>query len=133
MNNKSYLKQARKGIKKHVEENPTIISIFRKPRVEDGFGGYVESPTGEPDEFIITCRLSHEQQGPDNLKQVPAGLSTNLSRFIIVDYETTIYENDTFEAIDKNWMIGPVDPLIKFGGTIGYQAPLREAEEIEST
>jgi len=133
MNNASYLKQARKGIKKHVEENPTEIIIYRKPLVEDGFGGYVESPTADPDDFTITCRISHEQQGPVNNEPVPAGLSTNLTRFIIVDYKTTIYENDTFEAIDKNWMIGPVDPLIKFGGIIGYQAPLREAETIGTT
>lgn len=133
MNNKSLLKQLRTGIKKHIAESPTVITIFRQPLVDDGFGGTVESPTAAPDEFTMTVRLSHEQKGPEKLESVPAGLSTNLSRFILVDYETVIYENDVFEAINKNWCVGPVDPLLKFGGIIGYQAPLREAQFDENS
>lgn len=127
------LKQLREGIKRLIRENPSNIIIFRKPMVDDGFGGEVESPSPESVEHNIKCRISHEQEGPVNLGAAPPGFSTNLTRYIMVDYLTTIYENDSFEEsmIDKSFRIGPVDPLIKFGGIVSYQAPLIEAVRTE--
>jgi hypothetical protein len=56
-------------------------------------------------------------------------MSTNLQRFILADYQADIKHVDVFEAIGRSWKIGPVDPLKKFGGVIGYQAPLTDAAE----
>jgi hypothetical protein len=135
LTNKSLLKQARNGLKRLINESPEIILIYRKKLVDDGFNGCVEDPFDSgcpPDE--IKCRLSHEQSGPDKLQNAPSGLSTNLLRYITVDHKTTIYEGDTFESekTRKRYKIGAVDPLIKFGGVYGYQAPLVEAETLSA-
>lgn len=134
-NNRAFLKQSRDGIKKHIDESPSIITVWRKAMKDDGFGGTVEDPFSDPSDDTFKARLSHEQKGPELSNEVPPGLSTNLSRFILVDYETTIYEGDYFKdaILNKSYRIGPVDPLVKFGGIIGYQAPLLEAEQNEDT
>jgi len=133
MNNSELLKQARESVIALIKESPTKIIIKRVGLVDDGSGDgtLVPDPYGTPDDYKMTVRISHERRQAQNLSPAPAGFSTNLSRFIIVDYKTTIYEGDTFEALGKFWQIGPVDPLMKFGGVTGYQAPLKEAEEME--
>lgn len=131
--NQDLLKQAKRGIIKLIRENLSIIIIYRKALKDDGFGGEIEDPFAEPTTNKIKCRISHERQGPEKLNNSAVGLSTNLSRYILVDNQTIIYENDSFEEfeIGKAYRIGPVDPLIKFGGIIGYQAPLFEAVRTE--
>lgn len=133
MNNAELLKQARKSVIALIKESPIKITVKRFPLVDDGSGDgtLVPDPYGTPDDYTMTVRISHERRQPANLGSAPAGLSTNLSRFVMVDYKTTIYQGDTFEALGKYWEIGPVDPLMKFGGATGYQAPLREAEGME--
>ena len=130
MNNAVLLKQARDGIRRLINENPETIIIYRKELKDDGFGGLIEDPFGDETPHTIKCRLSHEKKFPGNLYPSPSGFTTNLSRFILVDHTVTIYEGDLFEAIDKEYRIGAVDPLLKFGGIIGYQAPLIEASVI---
>jgi hypothetical protein len=132
MNQKQRLKQARKGIKFSINESPETGIIYRKSLKSDGFGGLIEDPFGEEEINIIKYRLSHEKKLPGNYEPSPAGFTSNYQRFILVDYETIIYENDVFESeqAQKRYKIGVVDPLIKFGGVIGYQAPLIEAENI---
>lgn len=128
--NQALLAQKRKGIQSEINRSPEAIIIYRKPLVDNGFGELVENPYGTPIPYNIKCRLSHEKKGPDTEVSMPSGLSTALVRFILVDYKTTIKEHDTFEALGKGFRIGKVDPLKKFGGILGYQAPLYEAEEI---
>lgn len=134
INNQILLKQARKSVKELIKESLERIIIYRKPLIDDGSGNgvMVEDPYGDPEEFEIKCRISHERRQPSKLEDSAAGMSTNLQRFILVDWETNIYENDYFESndINKAFKIGPVDPLIKFGGITGYQAPLVEGEEL---
>jgi hypothetical protein len=131
--NRELLAQARKGIQKLIDENKTTIIIYRKSLIDDGFGGEVEDPSDEGTPITIRCRISHEKEGPEKLNSAPPGLSTNLSRFIMVNYKTLIFENESFEddTIEKSFKIGPVDPLRKFGGTTAYQAPLIEAVKVE--
>ncbi len=132
--NVQLLKQARGAIKRMIEESPEEITILRKSMVDDGFDGLVINPYGDPEEINIKARLSHEKQFPGNYKNSPAGLSTNLSRFILTDHETVIYDGDSFESsFGKEYKIGAVDLLIKFNGTIGYQAPLIEAVTMGET
>jgi hypothetical protein len=125
------LDQARRGIIYQISENPTAIIIFRKPVVEDGFEGYVEDPNGTPVPFNIVGRISKEVRGPEGFKPNAVGLSTAGSWFLLVDWNTVIYKDDTFEARDRNWRIGPVTQIKQYGGVIAYEAPLIEAEIIE--
>jgi len=127
------LTQRRKAIQQKIKENPTAIITYSKSMIDDGMGGLIEDPYGTPvPDDTRYVRLSHEQ-GMSVPKQgtVPAGVSTNLQRFILSDYQTVITEGETFEAIGKEWRIGPVDPLYASGGIIGYQAPLMEAADLD--
>lgn len=134
MGNQAFLKQARDGVIRLIKESPTDITIKRAALVDDGAGNnkLIEDPyDSTPEEITFTVRLSHEQRQAPNYGEVQAGFSTNLSRFIMSRHTDVIYENDTFldNGTMKYFRIGPVDPLIKFGGVIGYQAPLIESED----
>lgn len=126
------LTQRRKAIQDKIKENKTAIITYSKPLIDDGMGGLIEDPYGTPvaDETRYV-RLSHEMSTVPKEGTVPAGVSTNLQRFIISDYQTVITEGETFEAIGKEWRIGPVDTLYASGGIIGYQAPLMEAADLD--
>lgn len=121
------LKQARNGVKKLIEESPETIVIIRQPMKDDGFGGQVPDPFGTPTEHTYKVRIAHERGNPDMLTDTSAGMSTNLQRHLLADYLTDIKHGDIFEALGRSWKIGPVDPLKKFNGVIGYQAPLTDA------
>lgn len=128
--NAAKLKQARDGIASKIRENPTIIIILRQPMIDDEFGGMIPDPFGTPTENVYTVRLSHERsQVPEN-EPVPAGLSTNLQRFILTDHLADIRQDDVFDALGRSWKIGAVDPLYAYGGIKGYQAPLLEAAPV---
>lgn len=126
MNNRELLKQARAGFKAIISENKDAVIIFRQPLVDDLFGGLTEDPTGTPVGVVIPCRISHEAKGPQEQQNAPAGTVNNMTRFISVCYNIEINQKETFESIGHLWEIGKVDPLKKFGGVIGYQAPLIE-------
>lgn len=128
--NQGLLNQKRKGLQAKININPTAIIIYSKPMVDDGFGGLIENPYGTPIPRNVKCRLSHEQSGPDTEVNAPSGLSTALVRFILTDHNNKIYKDELFEALGKGFRIGAVDELNKYGGVIGYQAPLYEAETI---
>jgi hypothetical protein len=128
-----FLKQARNGVKKVINESPENILIIRQPMTNDGFGNQVPDPFGTPTEHNYKVRISHERGNPSILTDTSAGMSTNLQRFIMADYQADIEYGDVFEAIGRSWKIGPVDPLKKFGGIIGYQAPLTDASAAVQT
>ena len=126
--NPQMLNQARDSIKKMIAASPENIIIMRKPMVSDGVEGMVIDPFGIQVPYKMIVLLSHEKKLPENYNTAPVGLSTNLARYITADYETNIYDGDTFDtSFGKEYKIGAVDPLIKFNGVIGYQAPLIEA------
>ena len=127
MSNKAALKQARKGITLTIKENPTTIVISRKPVISNGRGGTKINPYGVPVDTTLTIRLSHGSSGPFEDIENPAGLGTDYSRWAIMDYKGGLQDGDIFEAEGIQWQAGPVDELPRFGGIIGYQAPLKEA------
>jgi len=131
--NRVMLKQERKGIKRLINESPVYLTLYRKPLVSDGMGGFVEDPYSESVQHEIKCRIDHEKKFPGNTNLAGVGFSTSLSRFILVDWGTEIYENDTLEEIGKGFKIGAIDPIKKYGGVVAYQAPLIEAELSEVT
>lgn len=123
--NRTLLKQARFGYKKLIQESPTTITLRRLPLVDDGFGGFVEDPLGIPLETSKTVRIAHERAIISKVGESPSGLQTDLSRYLLWEHNVDIRENDTFDEI-QGYRVGKPDPLKKFGGIYGYQAPLIE-------
>lgn len=115
------LKQARKGFTKLIDENRQTITINIPDDPKNPW------PVNTPDTF--TGRISHEKKAVQDLEAGTAGLSTNLARYLTVEYDVD-YLAKGYIITDQNskqWKLGPVDPLPKFGGIQGYQAPLEEA------
>jgi len=124
------LHQARNGFKRLISENGSRVTLMRQPLVVDPNdpSKLVPDPVGVMTEHSIYCRITHERGivAQDTLN--PAGLSTNLQRMIMSDWQNIPHQYDIFEWNDYTFEIGPVDPIYKFGGIVGYQAPLKEAE-----
>lgn len=122
------LKQLRKGFQAAINLNKSRIVLMRFPTMTDPITGEtVRNQAGTKTSYPIYARIAHErEQVPINM-ETPAGLSTNLSRFIITDYNQAPVEHDTFTWQGKDWEVGPVDEVVIFGSVIGYQAPLKEA------
>jgi len=122
------LRQARKMHEQTIKENQTAIIVYRAAMVDDGFSGLIPDPTGEPVPHDIKCRIFHERAQVPTDQANPAGLSTNLNRAIMTDRNNEIQKGDYFTVTGiGSFTIGPVDPLYKFQGLVGYQAPLTEA------
>lgn len=122
------LRQARVMLEKNIDESPSDVILMRSSTIDNGFGELVPNPLDtSPTTTTIRCRIAHDRALPE-LGQAPSGLSTNLNRMITTDWATLIVEGDTItESTLGSYRVGPVDPLMKFGGVIGYQAPLTEA------
>jgi len=90
-------------------------------------GGQVPDPTGTVTTEDIYCRITHERSTVPQDTTTPAGLSTNLQRMIMADWNNEPTAGDLFEWNGHQWEVGPVDPVMQFGGVVGYQAPLKEA------
>lgn len=130
--NRVFLAHARRAVKALINESPESIIIQRQPMADDGFGGQVPDPFADPVTVNLKVRISHERSQPASLDSTSAGLSTNLQRFIMTDHKADIQAGDVFEALGRSWRVGPIDPLMKFGGVTGYQAPLMDAAETEA-
>jgi len=115
------LKQARKGFKASIDENRQSLSISVLADPTDPWGVATIS--------TFTGRISHERRSVSNLEVGNAGFSTNLGRFLSVEYNVDFlkFGDIVTDANEKDWKLGAVDPLTKFGGIHGYQIPLEEA------
>jgi len=122
------LKQARTGFKKNVAVNRSRITLTRQPMTTDPITGeLVPDPTGTATTEDIYCRITHERSIVPQDTSNSAGLSTNLQRMIMADWENEPTAGDLFDWNGHQWEVGPVDLVVQFGGTVGYQAPLKEA------
>jgi len=120
--------QIKSGIKKAIAQNRFRVILKRFPTMTDPITGEtIRNQAGTKTSHPIYCRIAHERaQVPAN-NETPAGLSTNLNRFIITDHNQSPVEHDTFTWQGKDWEVGPVDPVRIKGQVIEYQAPLKEA------
>ena len=116
MSNSNHLKQERKARTFQVNENPLPCSIL----VSDD-----SNPFATPEVKYFTGRISHDGAGPFFLTSNPSGLSSNLGRYLLVDYTVDFLKEG--DIINNLWKLGPIDPLTKFGGVHGYQTTLTEA------
>lgn len=122
MYNRELLAQSRRGIRRQIEESPSVIEIDRAEMVSDGFGGM--TPTGTVTSHMVLVRISHEQRGVQAVSAVPAGLDTDLTLWLLAEYDANVLENDTFEFNGRVCRVGRIDPLKKFEGVQAIQAPL---------
>ena len=115
------LKQARSGFKSLINENRQTITVKILDDPDDTWSTFTTK--------TFTGRISHEAAGPFKLQAGTAGLSTNLGRFLQVEYDIDYLVVDQIitDQDGKQWKLGAVDPLSKFKGIHGYQAPLHEA------
>jgi len=124
MFNRELLSQARRGIQRQIEESPSVVTLMRQPLVDDGFGGQTPSGTAVAVTPNLLCRISHERRGVQAIGEVPAGLDTNLTLWLLAPWDADVRENDTFTFRGRTCRVGRIDPLIKFGGAQALQAPL---------
>ena len=127
MNNPTALSQLRKAFADQVSNSPDVITGERLPLISDGFGGFVPDPSGTPVPFTFTGRLSHKINGVRSVQEVPSGLDTDLSLFLQWPHTVTVKANEVITARGKQFKVGAVDPIQKFGGVYCYQATLYPA------
>ena len=115
------LKQARKGFKAMIDENRQVLIVT--------IPGDPTDPWSVTTTQDFTGRIAHEQKGPFNLEAGTTGMSTDLSRFLSIEHDVDYLAIGQIitDANGKDWKLGAVDPLPRFGGVLGYQSPLEEA------
>lgn len=119
--------QERYGLKFSIDERPTTIILYRTSLIDNGLGEMVPDPFGTPAEVTYRVRISNERTAPPGNTNVPSGLSSAMGKMITSDWNSPIYEGETFEDDDVTWRIGAVRVLKCKAGILGYQAPLLEA------
>ncbi len=129
--NYAALEQERRSIKAIIDENPVAVIVWRRPMVADGFGGLVEDPFGELAPTSLRGRVSKTTRGPEDYTPAPVGVDLVDPLYFLVDWQTSIYVNDTFEAMDRRWRLGPVTRIQQHGGVVAYEAPMIQAETKE--
>jgi len=96
--------------------------------VDDGFRGQIEDPFSAPVVTTARFRPSHESSSvPGNL-QTSAGLGTNLSLYVRMDYLVPLREGDVFNAKERSWRVGPVNAFKIDGRVYRTKAPLTPAD-----
>lgn len=121
------LAQARAGWQHAIDENPDTVDIERRAMVSDGFGGTVANPFGTVTTHQVELRIAHEEKAADG--PGPGGIAEDYGRFVMANWKQDIQRDDEFEAIGYRWRVGIVDAVKKFGGVVGYRAPIIEATE----
>ena len=118
------LKQARQSIKQNILSNPSIATWSVADMIDNGYSQMIPDPSGTATEHKERVRLSHEQSGVNSNEETPAGLGTSYTLFLLAAYNSNITEGLKITADGINYTVGAVDTLRRFGGIIGYQAPL---------
>lgn len=128
VNNQFLLKQKRDAQRLLIAIMPESMTVSTPVVVSDGFGGTMPDPAGSVTTSSLTYRVFHDSGQVQELGESPAGLSTNLGRAIMTDYnnDLTAAEGATITSSGRSYRIGKVDTLQMFGGVFGYQAPLIE-------
>lgn len=128
IDNEAYLQQEREGYQASIDENSEELMIERKLMIDNGFGKFVDDPYGIPESIPIIGRVSHISRNTLKPESVPAGLDSNMSRFLQTDYNNKIYDNDIIiNYLGLRWKIMIADPVLAFNDVVGYQAIIIKA------
>ncbi len=131
MNTRELLRQKRRSVMAHINLNPTVTVVYRYPQHDNGFGKQVADYSETPTERVVKVRFAHpnSERGPFVPETTAAGIRPETGRYILAEYDTDIVEGDRID----DFRIGPIDTLIAYGATVGKQAPLTDAETVESS
>ncbi len=118
-----------------VEESPTTATVNRVVLVPDTInGGLKPDPFGAVETVTVRFRIAHETRTPPTSRvQNDAFFTTNYNRIATWAWNTEIREGDVYTDpdINKQFSFGRVDVLRKFGGVVGHQSSILEAETID--
>jgi hypothetical protein len=82
-----------------------------------------------PETKTAIVRIAHEGGGVQKNGVGPAGLTTNLTKYVVMLYDVDIRENDIItEDGGMKWKVGAVDPFSLEGEVYMKQAPLNRAD-----
>jgi hypothetical protein len=126
------VRQLREAQKRHIAEDPVVITPMRCPLVDDGFGGQARSGTPEA-QPKARVRMPHESGSVQENGVGPTGLDTNLTLFVETDHSAPLEEGDTFEAYGFTWTVGPVNPFRRDGDLYKTEAPLTKGSAVAVT
>jgi hypothetical protein len=119
------------GIKHLIEINPVRVTWERYPLIDNGFGEMIEDTTATPETKQAGVRMSRQAGGVQDTNVAPAGLTTNMSEYIVMLPNVDLREGEIITADTgtiKKWKVGVVDDLIVEGRVYARQAPLVRAD-----
>jgi len=115
---------ARNGIDILINNQPTILDVYRKPMVDGGMGEEVPYGRGKK-VHTYKCRLSRD---PGNLQkpQVAAiGLAILSDYYVVAPWFADIRKNDfLMESDGTTWRVGEVTKSKAFGVPFATKAPV---------
>jgi hypothetical protein len=119
------------GIRRLINVNPVLITRERYPLIDNGFGKMIEDTTAAPETKKAVVRISHQAGGVQDTKVAPAGLTTNLSGYVVTLPNVDLREGEVITAnagTIRKWTVGKVDDLMIEGRVYARQAPLVRAD-----
>lgn len=134
MDNRLLLNQARKAIAFQIAQSPANVSVAMPTQVDNGYGGYMDDPSGAHTDVTERGRISHERNEIQRVGQVPSGLDTALSLWYLGPSTCIFQTDDIMTNLDTGevYKLGPRDELRKFGGIQAVQFPLYPAGPVPS-
>lgn len=124
--NTAMLEQVKKGLIDTIEKEGLILTMKTYPTKDNGFGIQIFDYSQAPIEKQAKFRIALDKSAPAVDGETSFGLSSNLNRIIESDYRTPMIEGAIIVGLEREYKIGEVTPLIKFGNKYGYQAVLIE-------
>ena len=121
------LDQKRSAVKANIGRDPLSLDFERPATKVDPSGDTVVDPFGSAVTGTITGRIARSSIGPYALLDGSEGLIEHQMKIILTDYETEIKNNDILIAGTAKYKVLDVNVLRKFGGIVGYQSKLEEA------
>ena len=118
----------RAGIIATIKASPTVVSIYRRAAVDDGFGG--TTTVAGRGSFVgkARVRIYHASGSVQGNAENPAGLSASLSLYALTDYHAPLAEGDAITDDSSWWAVGPVNELKDGTRVFATEAPLSIVE-----
>jgi hypothetical protein len=119
------------GIARLIDINPVKITWERYPMKDNGYGALIADKDAEPERKEAWVRISHEAAKVQEAATGPAGLTTNLSMYVLALYDVDLQTEDIITAnagVIQTWKVGVVDEFSVEGECYAKQAPLVRAD-----
>lgn len=124
----SLLGTLRDGIKATIARSPTVVSIYRRAEIDDGFGGKTKQAGRGTFIGKARIRISHASGSVQGNAETPAGLSASFSLYALTDYHAPLAEGDSITDGASWWSVGPVNELKEGTRLFATEAPLSIVE-----